>query len=152
MNIEQILKKAPVFKDLSNEELNSIAQLCQLRKYKANEVIFSEKDRGDELYVVTNGKVCIELGIKGETEAAKVSRVQTGEVFGELILVDKGRRSATARSETDCDLLIINRDDLLNQFEGNAHMGYTVMTNLASVLATRLRQTNLELIACFLWE
>ena len=38
------------------------------------------------------------------------------------------------------------------EFANNNKIGYVVMINFASLLATRLRKTNLQLIACFLWE
>ena len=152
MDKQRILGRVPIFNGLSQEELDSVAQLCEVRKYKKNDVIFTEKSHGKELYIVAKGRVRIELEIKGETERATVHRVQKGGVLGELALVDEGRRSATARCETDSDIIILDRDALLSLFEKNSHIGYVLMTNLASVLATKLRQTDLQLVACFLWE
>jgi CRP/FNR family transcriptional regulator len=149
---QQILAKAPIFNGLSPEELDSIAKLCESQTYKKNDVIFTEKSHGKELFVVAKGRVRIELEIKGEAEKATVHRVQPGGVFGELALVNEGRRSATARSETTSDIIILDRNDLLSLFKENSHIGYILMTNLASVLATKLRQTDLQLVACFLWE
>ena len=70
--------------ELSPEELDSIAKLCESQTYKRNDVIFTEKSHGKELFVVAKGRVRIELEIKGEAEKATVHRVQPGGVFGEL--------------------------------------------------------------------
>ena len=152
MDTKQVLKQVNIFDGLSPEELNSIAILCENRTYKANELIFAEKSKGKELYIVTKGQVRIELGIKGKTDYATVHRVGKGELFGELVLLNQGTRSGAARSETDCETIIIDGNALLNLFEKNMRIGYVVAMNLASLLATRLRKTNLQLIACFLWE
>lgn len=152
MDKQQILGKLSVFKGLSPEELGLIAQLCEERSYEKGEVIFAEKSRGEEIYILTKGRVRIELGIKSKADFATIHRVQEGEVFGELALVGEGSRSAGAECETGCEVVAISGDALRDLFGRNTGIGYVVMSNLASVLATRLRKTNLQLVACFLWE
>lgn len=148
----RILERIDIFGGLSPEELNPIAELCEARQYKANEVIFAEKSKGKEMYIVTKGQVRIELGIKGKTDHATIHRVGEGDIFGELVIVGDGRRSGTAKCETDCEVISINRDALRDLFNRCTRIGYIVMMNLASLLAARLRKTNLQLVACFLWE
>lgn len=152
MDTKQVLKQVNIFNGLSSEELASIAILCETRNYKANELIFAEKSKGKEIYIVTKGQVRIELGIQGKTDYATVQRVGKGGLFGEFVLVNQGTRSGTARTETDCETITIDGNALLDLFENNMRIGYVVAMNLASLLATRLRKTNLQLIACFLWE
>jgi CRP-like cAMP-binding protein len=152
MEKELILSKVPVFSGLSSDELKLLAQLCIDRTYQRRDVIFKEKSRGTEMYVLRKGQVRIELAIKSKTDFATIHRVQEGEIFGELVLVSKGTRSATAECDTDCDVIALNRNDLKELFRKKPHIGYTIMSNLASILATRLRKTNLQLVACFLWE
>jgi len=152
MDRRRILERIDIFKGLSPEELDPIAELCEPRKCKASEVIFAEKSKGKEVYIVTKGRVRIELGIKGKTDCATIHRVGEGEIFGELAIVGEGRRSGTAKCETDCEVIAINRDALRDLFERQTRIGYVVMMNLASLVATRLRKTNLQLVACFLWE
>lgn len=152
MDTLRILEGINLFRGLFQEQLNSIARLCEYRNYKANEVIFAEKTSGKEMYVITKGQVRIELGIKGKTDCATIHRVREGEVFGELALLGEGRRSATARCETDCEVIALGQNALREVFNKDNRAGYLVMMNLASLLATRLRKTNLQLVACFVWE
>jgi CRP/FNR family cyclic AMP-dependent transcriptional regulator len=152
MDKKQILERVDIFKGLSGEELNSIAHLCENRDYAANDVIFAEKSKGKDIFIVTKGRVVIELGIKGKTDCATIHRVGEGDLLGELAIVSKGGRSATARCETDCEAIAISGDALLDLFSRDTRIGYVVAMNLASLLAVRLRKTNLQLIACFLWE
>ena len=152
METARVLERIHIFDGLSNEELNLIAQLCEHKEYKANDFVFQEKSKGKEIYIIRKGRVVIELGIKGKAECATIHRLGEGETFGELVLVSEGSRSASARCETDCDVIIISRDVLLDLFNRYTRIGYVVMKNIASVLATRLRKTDLQLLACFLWE
>ncbi|MFC2024640.1 Crp/Fnr family transcriptional regulator [Chloroflexota bacterium] len=152
MDIQSILHRIDMFSGLSTNEKDSIAELCQPREYKANEVIFAEKSKGAEMFIVAKGKIRIELRVKGKTDCVTVHRLRDGDVFGEIAIVSEAGRSGTAICETDCELITISRKALLNLFDRYPRIGYVVMTHLALVLATRLRKTDLQLVACFLWE
>ena len=152
MDKRKILEHIEIFKGLSAEELEPIANICEPREYRAKTVIFSENSKGKEMYIVTKGRVCIELGIKGKDDTVKVHNVPEGEIFGELSIISEGRRSGTAKCESDCEVLSIDGDTLLNLFNKQSRIGYVVMRNLASLVAARLRKTDLQLVACFLWE
>lgn len=99
--MKRILEKISIFKGLSEDELNSLTKLCDVRTYKRGDMIFTERKRGDEIYILTKGRVRIELGIANKTDYATIHRVQKGEIFGELAIVDEGGRSASAECETD---------------------------------------------------
>jgi CRP/FNR family cyclic AMP-dependent transcriptional regulator len=152
MDRRKILEHIEIFKGLSSEELDPIAEICEQREYKASDVIFTENSKGKEMYIVIKGRVCIELGIKGKTDSVKVHNVPEGEIFGELSIISEGRRSGTARCETNCEVISIDGDALLDLFNKYSRIGYVVMKNLASLVAARLRKTDLQLVACFLWE
>ena len=152
MDTVKILEHIHIFNGVSPEGLNLIAQLCEYKQYKANDLIFVEKSKGEEIYIINKGKVVIELGIKGKKDYVTIHRLGNGDIFGELVLVSKGDRSASARCEADCEVIAINRDDLLGLLNKHSEIGYIVMKNMASLLATRLRKTDLQLLACFLWE
>jgi CRP-like cAMP-binding protein len=114
--------------------------------------VFAEHSTGDEVYIIKKGRVCIELGLKGKPNTATIQKLSVGEIFGELVLVDKRSRSATAICENDCEIIAISRDKLDKLFEEDSRLGYVVMRNLAQLLAERLRRTDLMLVASVLWE
>ena len=151
METRDVLGKTTIFCGLTQGELDLVIPLCEDRRYKSNEVVFAEKSRGSEIYIVKRGKVRIEVSLRGK-DSATIWRVSDGQPFGELALVDRGRRSAAAMCETECELITISRDSLDQLFENNSRIGYIVMRNLASVLAGRLRRTTLQLVASILWE
>lgn len=73
----------------------------------AGEVIFREGDHGDCLYVILDGEVDITVHNR------QVWRLKTGEVFGEMALVEARPRSATAVAHSTCRLLAINEHRFL---------------------------------------
>jgi CRP-like cAMP-binding protein len=58
-----ILRTCQVFGVLSDEELNSIARLCEIENFKAGEIIYSQGSVGNKLYVLSEGQVSLERTI-----------------------------------------------------------------------------------------
>jgi CRP-like cAMP-binding protein len=152
MDSTKILDKVDIFRGLSPHQLESLAQVSEERKYRSGEAVFTEHSSGGQIYIIKKGKVCIELGLKGKSNTATIQRLSVGQIFGELALVDKRSRSATAMCENDCEIITIDRDKLDELFEEDSRLGYVVMRNLAQLLAERLRRTDLMLVASVLWE
>ena len=152
MDSTKILEKVDMFRGLTPQQLESLARISEERKYRGGEAVFTERSSGAEVYIIKKGKVCIELGLKGKPNTATVQRLSVGQIFGELALVDKRNRSATAVCDGDCEIITIDRDKLGELFEQDSRLGYTVMKNLAQLLAERLRRTDLMLVASVLWE
>jgi CRP-like cAMP-binding protein len=71
-------------------------------------VIFREGDRGDWLYVVTEGEVEVLRG-RGD-DAAPLRRLGRGECFGEIALVSDRPRSATVRAVAASNVLAVDRE------------------------------------------
>ena len=152
MDSTKILEKVDIFRGLSPHQLESLAQVSEERKYRRGETVFPEHSSGTEVYIIKKGKVCIELGLKGKPNTATIQRLSVGQIFGELALVDRRSRSATAICENDCEIITIDRGKLDELFEQDSRLGYIVMKNLAQLLAGRLRRTDLMLVASVLWE
>lgn len=152
MDSAKVLKKVEIFRGLSLSQLESLAQISEENKYRGGETVFAEHSTGDEVYIIKKGRVCIELGLKGKPNTATIQKLSVGQIFGELVLVDKRSRSATAICENDCEIIAISRDKLDKLFEEDSRLGYVVMRNLAQLLAERLRRTDLMLVASVLWE
>ncbi len=146
------IEKAALFNGLTPGELSDVAALARERTFAAEERIFAEGSYGDEIHILTKGMVRIELTLGDNADCTTIQRFTAGQVFGEVSLADRRNRSATAECETDCEVVSIPSDDLLQLFEKDYRIGYVVMKNLAAVLATRLRKTNSQLISTVLWE
>lgn len=69
----------------------------------AGMTVFSEGEPGDRVYVVKSGEVS--LSSHGE----RLETVTAGGIFGELAVIDREPRSATAVTETDSELVVIDK-------------------------------------------
>ena len=112
----QMLADVELFEHVSEEDRARLAEFIDLRQLAAGDTLFRTGEPGDSLYIVRSGE--IELFIK-DTAGQKIALAEAGvgEVFGELALLDRGPRTATAVALHDTELLALDRDDLLMLFQ-----------------------------------
>lgn len=101
-------------------------------EYKAGEVIFSQGDTADKMYVVKEGQVEI---ISGDTV---VDTAGVGELLGEMALIDSSARSATAKAKSDSCLIPIDEKRFTFLVQQTPFFSLHVMR----VLVERLRNMN----------
>jgi NADH dehydrogenase len=77
--------------------------------YEEGETVFDEGDTGDSLFMILDGQVEV-LKRFGEEQRA-VGLLGPGEYFGEMALLGREARSATARALTPLDLLVLPASD-----------------------------------------
>lgn len=81
-------------------------------EFAAGSVIFEENADAHEAYFLAAGSVCIhKRSADGQTRL--LGRVRRGELFGEMALLQRCKRSASAQAETDCCVFVIPRQQLL---------------------------------------
>lgn len=118
----QNLKALELFEHLDDDDRERLAQVIDIHSLVAGTTLFNAGEPGESLYIVKSGDV--ELFIKDTTGQKIVLTVATsGEVFGELALLDQGARTATAIALTDTELLELDREDLLLLFEHTPKAG-----------------------------
>ena len=128
---------APLFAALDVEAAAALKAPMEERRLLKGDVLFSEGDPGDRLYVVTEGK--IKLGHSSSDGRETLLAVMgEGEMFGELSLFDPGPRTATATALTDVTVLGLGHAALRPWLTGRPE----VAESLLQALAQRLRRTN----------
>ena len=112
----EMLAGIEFFEMLEEDDRIALAEVIDFEKLEPGQLLFQTGQPGESLYIVRSGE--IELYIK-DTAGQKIvlNVVGSGEMFGELSLLDSGPRSATAVALTDTELLVLDRDDLLLLFQ-----------------------------------
>lgn len=106
--ISPILRDVALFRDLPETELAALGRQVARREYGRNELIFSQGDRGDGLYIVADGHVRISRENASGDEVI-ITLHEAGEYFGELALFDDEPRSASATAEEPTSVLFLSR-------------------------------------------
>ena len=104
-------------------------------EFPAGKGIMSAGAVGAFMYVVLEGTVAISVG------NSVVERVGSGGMFGEMALVDRSARAASATAETNCKLLPINRTDFLDLVKAKPAFGASLLKSIA----LRMQQLALQL-------
>lgn len=136
------LKSVNIFSDLSESELNSIQEICKTRKYPKNSMIILEEEMGDVVFIVMSGTVKI-TRVNDEGKEVILAMLGSGEVFGEMAILDGESRSANALSQENCEVVTINREDFLNLLRTNNKVSLNLMTEFA----IRLRKSDQQIEA-----
>lgn len=159
MQLLSILRQVDIFYGISEDLLKKIAAVCKEEIYQRGDIIVQENTPSNELYVITEGvvEIVIDPSLLGpgpsDAEPAIIANLWPGQTFGEVGLVDRGMRSASARAASDEAVLqAIRREDLVRLCEDDYHFGYLLMRNIASDLAFKIRNTDLMLRERLLWE
>ena len=105
-----VLKNVALFADLSVKELAFLAERSSVRHFAASEVIFSEGDMCQGLFIVQSGAVKIfKMAPNGREQVLGVER--TGNSVAELPVFDGGNYPASTIAVEDSDLLFIRKED-----------------------------------------
>ncbi len=150
-SVRTILSTTEIFDNFTDAQLTLVAALCTPVTYNQGHVLLSEYDQSDEMYVIGRGGVEVlvnptavgSAAPSASAEPVVLTELRQGQVVGEVALVDQGVRSATIRVSRDDTLLLrLRRDQLMRLCETYPVLGYKLMRNLASELATKIRNTD----------
>jgi uncharacterized membrane protein len=138
-----LLAEVPLFKLLDEQERADLAAHLDERQFQAGALIFQAGDPGDSLYIIRSGEV--EIFFKDNTGTRIVlEKDEAGDFFGELSLLDKGTRTASALALKDVEALEVDRDDLDQLFQTHPHAAMDLLTAMGRrmrVTAELLRHT-----------
>ena len=129
--------------------LEKVSTLCRGGSYKEGNIIFKEGDEATELYILTDGRVALEMDVRPVPDRpaipTAVEVVSKGEGFGWSALVEPHVYTLSARCMTHCTVLAIKGDMLRKVIADDPGLGYELMNRLARLISLRLLHTRLRL-------
>ncbi|AEX85845.1 hypothetical protein XO10_07140 [Marinitoga sp. 1135] len=147
----EFLSKIQLFKNLNHSQIKKVAKILKPIKFKADEIIIAEGEKGDTMYIFKKGKVQIthqltlRTGSNHWEEGEKSMAILDAEkinFFGEMSLVTGSPRSATIKALTECELYEMSKEDFEKLAEENPDIGYKIMKEIAAVLSHRIEGLN----------
>ncbi|KAB2867037.1 MAG: cyclic nucleotide-binding domain-containing protein [Chloroflexi bacterium] len=141
----QLYKAVELFNGLTNEQIEALITISQEEVYQEDQVIFSQDDEGEKMYIIRSGQVEISVQANRQAPAETKIFLGQGQIFGEIALIDYGTRSATVRAMNDETIVdAIHRDSFNQLCQSSTAIGFVVMRNLAIDLSYKLRHQNLR--------
>jgi CRP/FNR family transcriptional regulator len=132
-----LLRRVPLFSELSQPELERIAQVAVPRRYPPDTRIVHEGDPGDACYIVRSGS-CRVTREHPDGRAITLANLGPGAIFGELAMIDGQTRSASVEATEETELLALPARDVRALIRSHAEMG----EKLVVALTRRLRAAN----------
>ena len=138
----QKLGQMPTLDAFSKEELKGVLELSKIRKYQPGELILEEGFFDCWIYFLVSGKVKV---VKHGEDLSVLRR--TGDVFGEMGIIDGSPRSASVYAVDEVVCLATDAS-YIDRLTGNDKIAfcYVLYRIFCEILANRLRITNVELI------
>jgi CRP-like cAMP-binding protein len=123
----------PLFRHLQYAELIRVLAPTEVVEARAGEIVLRAGEEGDAMYVVLSGRVGL---YKAD---ACVAEFKEGAHFGEVSLVDRAPRSATAKVLSDARLLRLKREHLYALVQREPELAVKLLWSFADTLGERLR-------------
>lgn len=130
----QTLRSAPIFEDVSDRILADFTQSSRIRALEKGEILFSQTDPADTVYVVRSGCISIFLATLEGRELV-INEMHTGDCFGELSLITDQPRSTGALARESSEVISIPCDVFLKGLEAEPEL----MRRVLETTALRLR-------------
>ena len=130
----ELLRKIPLFRELPQQALESIARLARERVYEPQAVVVQQDEPSDGIYLINAGRLAVSVAT-GDGRVTTIGQMGPGEIIGEISLLDGGPRSATVVAISESRLVAIDREAFLMLVRNQP----SISLALVSVLARRLR-------------
>jgi CRP/FNR family cyclic AMP-dependent transcriptional regulator len=131
-NVEE-LAEVEYFKEVKTEDLRTLAEVVNVVKLEPHKILFHAGEPGDSLYIVKSGE--IELYVKDTTgQKIVLSVVHPGDLFGELSMIDRMPRTATALSLIETELFSFNREALISLFQKQPESALSLLSAMSGKL------------------
>jgi CRP/FNR family cyclic AMP-dependent transcriptional regulator len=108
----EVLRKHPIFSDLQPDAFDQLCRYAKLSTLKRGATIFSKGDAGNSLFAIISGTVKISSS-SAEGRSAILNLIGSGEVFGEVALLDGLSRTTDAIANSDCEIFVIDRREFI---------------------------------------
>ncbi len=135
-----LLNDVDLFAELTTDEMARLSAAAADHRLMRGDVLFSEDDAPDSLYVVVSGRIAIAMKSIDRRESM-VALMERGDLFGEMGLFDGLGRSAQARALEPSEVLSIPYGPLRDVYEQRP----ALLWGVVKLLAGRLRNTDVAL-------
>lgn len=139
--LDDLLRQVPLFQHLSADVLETMAAQLEQRSLLAGQVLFNQGDVGHECFVILSGSLEVLTFVNGAELQLEVFR--SGQIIGEMALIDRSPRSATVRAVDDSHLVMLTEREFMTLIGSNPEWAMQIMRSGS----TRVRNTNQRIVS-----
>lgn len=139
------LQHLALFRGFDKDSLALVAGLADLRTVEAGVTFLSQGEKGKSMFVILEGSVAINYR-DASGKAYEVARVEAGDFFGEVALMDQGIRCADVVTLDHCRMVEISHSDITVMAMGNTSVALKLFISIARTLVDRARDANAKYV------
>lgn len=140
------LSRLDVAQGLDAAALAKLQGYLRQEHFPAGQCLFKKGDEAQHIYFLTGGTVSVRL-YTGPSTFQRLATFLAGSVFGEMAVVDRGRRSSDIWAETDVTCLTLSLDDYDRLGAEHPGIKFRLLEYLIRILSSRLRKANEQIAA-----
>ena len=136
----QIIKKIPVFEQLSPNQVQSLLSICVSKTCDADDVLCAHGTPSDEMYVLISGELAIVT-----PDGTCVATVKPVTTVGEMGLVTRQVRAATVQATKPTKLLVLNKGQFEILLRNDPGVQARIYRNIIGILSDRIVNDNVRM-------
>ena len=123
-----LLKKVPLFSNLSKRHLNEIGKHADQVSIKDGNVLAQQGRTGREFVFIVDGKAQV------KKDGKVIRQISAGDFFGEISMIDGEPRTATVIAETDMTILLVHSSSFAYLLDTIPGLQKKIMLSLCTYL------------------
>lgn len=140
-DLKAFLLATPFFGGLSDPSLDLLTSMLVERRFDANETVVAEGEPGRSMFIVRSGQLAVSKRADSGS-VIPISRLEAGDFFGEMTLIEMQSRSATVVAEGPTVLYELTAQKLYACYKADIHAYVIVLQNVNRELCRRLRRAD----------
>lgn len=140
MSVADLVKGCPLFHEIYDDEVEEILQTCLVASYEANDTIIKQGDTSSDICILLAGTAGIYVNKDGERHF--ITNIGSGDLFGELVLINETERTADIIANEQCDVLIISYEDFYSYYKKRPKVFALMVLNVTRLITKRLKYSN----------
>ncbi|HLZ02793.1 MAG TPA: cyclic nucleotide-binding domain-containing protein [Bradyrhizobium sp.] len=139
--LKAFLLATPFFGGLSDASLDLLIPMLVERRFDTGATVVAEDEAGRSMFIVHSGE--LEVTKRGDAgRLIRMARLEPGDFFGEMTLIEMQNRSATVVAESPTVLYELTARKLYSYYKADIHAYVMVMQNINRELCRRLRRAD----------
>jgi diguanylate cyclase (GGDEF)-like protein len=137
----EALINSPLFSSMSELEFNAVTAFLERHHYRKGEIIFSEGDPGQEMFIVLTGHVIATVHL-GNGKQRKIYDFEPGRFFGEMAIIEDAPRSATCTATEETDVLVLQGLDFYRLIFEHPMIALKLLSAISQVMTSWLDESS----------
>ena len=139
MSAAQLVAGCPLFHEIYDNEVEEIIADCMVASYQPGDFIINQGDTNTDICVLLQGHAKVTISKDGKDQ--DVATLNKGDLFGELVLINETKRTASIVAVDQCDILVMTYENFFSYFQKKPKVFALMVLNVTRLITKRLKNS-----------